>query len=84
VTIDPTLNIGNLLTGLVMLAAFALWAFRAGADFQVLKQQVADIAEKLDSFISKDLVEEKQKRSDDVHVDLQRQIDELKASLRAV
>lgn len=78
-TIDPTINIGNLLTGLVMLAAFSVWAFKAGGDFAILKSQVQEISKKLDSFISREVLEEKQKRADDVHSDLQRQIDELKA-----
>jgi hypothetical protein len=79
VTIDPTINIGNLLTGLVMLAAFSVWAFKAGGDFAILKNQVEQISKKLDSFISRDILAEKEKRADDVHSDLQRQIDELKA-----
>jgi hypothetical protein len=81
VTLDPTINIGNLLTGMVMLAAFSLWAFRAGADFAILKQQVADIVTKLDSFISRDVIDEKQKAADAIHVNLQKQIDELKVKL---
>lgn len=77
-TIDPTINIGNLLTALVMLSAFALWAFRAGADFATLKQQVMDISKKLDSFISRDILDEKQRMAEQAHQNLQRQIDELK------
>lgn len=79
--LDPTINVGNLLTGLVMLGAFALWAFRAGADFQVLRAKVDEISKKLDSFISKDMLDEKQKRSDDIHKSLQRQIDELRTGI---
>lgn len=80
---SPTIDLGNLLTGIGMLVAFIVWAVRAGGDFRVLKEQVTSIADKMDQFITKEVVEEKERALvlEDDH--LQRQIDDINRKRRS-
>lgn len=84
VHIDPTINVGNLVSTLLMLVAFGVWAFKAGGDFSVLKAQVQEIIVKLDTFISKEMVEQKEIAAKREHEFLQEQIDDLKRLLKVI
>lgn len=81
VQFDWTITAGNVLTLMTMLLAFVVWAVKTGGDFRVLKEQVKAIVDKLDAFITKDVVAEKEYRAQSEHESMRADIQELKLDL---